>query len=90
MTDQLTLFLPDLLSDTLFACLLCVIENIKLYRTIEILCNIPNDAILLCCACIDPYIMGSHTLQHILTLAYVNNLSVQLDTIDTWVFVFVC
>jgi len=88
LTDQLTLFLPDLLSNALFARLLCIVENIKLYRTIQILRNFPNDTILLCCACVDSNIVGCHTLQHILTLAYVNNLTLQLDAVDTWVFIF--
>ena len=90
LTDQFSLFLPDFLSDIILARLLCIIENIKLYRTIQLLRNIPDDFILLCCACVDPNIMGSNTLQHILTLAYVNNLTSQLDAVDPWMLIFVC
>ena len=90
MADQLSLFLADLLCDVLFVGLLCIIENIKLYRTFKILRYIPNDTILLCCACVDSDIVGCDALQHILTLTYVNNLAFQLDAVDTWVFIFLC
>ena len=90
LPDQLTFLLPDLLRDFLLVYSLRVVENIKLYRAIQLLRNIPNDFILFRCACVDPNIMGGHTLQHILTLAYVNNLTHQLDTVNAWVFILVC
>ena len=88
LADQFALFLSDLLSDSILAGLLCVIENIKLYRTFQILRYIPNDAIFLCCACVDSNIVGCDALQHVLTLAYANNLAFQLNTVDAWVFIF--
>ena len=85
--DKLSLFLTNLVHDVPFSAALGVVENIK-PNSLTLALGFRKNAILAFRASLDPNIVVGDTLQHILTLSYVNNLFVQLDAIDAWVFVF--
>ena len=86
LSDELALFTSYLFTDCRCPCCLGIVQNIKFYR-VSVPLDLRQQAVLLFCARLDPNIMGGNPLQHILTLADVQDLSLHLDAVDAWMFI---
>jgi hypothetical protein len=79
--------LPNLFNDFIIGVALSVVQNIELDFAVLFLRDFPDDAVLAFGAFLDSNIVGCNPLQHIFAFSYVNNLIVQLDTVNAWVFI---
>ena len=89
LSDKFSFFLSDLIHNVPILFAFGIVENIKDNCTTFAL-RFCNDAVFEFCALLDSNIVGSNPFQHIFAFSYVNKLIVQLDTVDTWVFILWC
>lgn len=86
MADILALFFTNLSKLICISGAFGVVQHIKTYVATSALC-LRHNAVFLFAACFDAYIMLRHAFQHIDAFAYVHDFSVNLNAVNTCVFV---
>ena len=89
LSDVFALFDADFCFDFRIPSAFGIVKHIKV-NAVSFALGFCQKSVFLFRAGADSDIMLRYTHQHIFALAYVNNLTVQFDTIDTWVFILWC
>ena len=87
LPDQFSFFLSDFLDYVPAAFFSGIVKYTKLHR-VSFSLSLSQETILAFRAGLDSNIVGRNSLQHILAFSYVNDLIVQFDAVNAWVFVF--
>lgn len=87
LSNVLALFLSDFLYDVPIALIFGIVKHIEIY-VVALALRLSQNAVLPLRPPFDADIVFRNPHKHISALAYVNDLIVQLDTVNAWVFVF--
>ena len=89
LSDVFALFAADFFFDFRIPSAFGIVKHIKVNAVSLALCFCQKSVFLLRAGA-DADIMLRYTHQHIFALAYVYNLTVQLDAVNAWVFILEC
>ena len=87
LSDVFALFAADFFFDFCIPSAFCIVKHIKV-NAVSFALGFCQKSVFLFRAGADAHIMLRYTHQHIFALAYVYNLTVQLDAVNAWVFIF--
>lgn len=89
LADKLSLFFSYFLFDCRVSCLRGAIKYIKTY-SVPLALHLCQNAVFFAALCFNAYIVLCNTHEHILALADINNIIVDLNAVNSRVFVFGC
>ena len=87
LSDVFALFAADFFLDFRIPSAFGIVKHIKV-NAVSFALGFCQKSVFLFRAGADAHIMLRYTHQHIFALAYVYNLTVQLDAVNAWVFIF--
>ena len=87
LSDVFALFAADFFLDFRIPSAFGIVKHIKV-NAVSLALGFCQKSVFLLRAGADADIMLRYTHQHIFALAYVNNLPIQLDAVNAWVFIF--
>ena len=86
LSDVFALFAADFFLDFRIPSAFGIVKHIKV-NAVSLALGFCQKSVFLFRAGADAHIMLRYTHQHIFALAYVNNLSIQLDTVNAWMLI---